>query len=741
MITSLSLAKHATFGLDPVALSGLTKTNFIFGDNGSGKTTISRLIANPSNSDFFACKINWDAKKPLREDAYNKDFVEQNFRQDKELPGVFTLGRETIKTKIRICELEEEIKGLDNKIGRLRGTVEGSDGEGGKRRDLGDLDEKFKDLCWKEKMRFDEDFGYAFKGLRNSSKKFFDHVLSQHKSNTAQVASLEQMKERAETLFDDQQIQWEVIDRFSASALLGYEGRPILAKSISGRDDTSIASLVKILGNSDWVRGGLEFHKTLGNTCPFCQQPTPEDLQRELEEFFDDSYMQALKEIESIIEGYQAAWTALESHLKRLLERELPTLDGDSFVAGCHELTAAANKNLEILRAKGREPSRSQSLTTLQGQLDLLNGMVTEANKKAAAHNQLMANLDKERKTLTSQVWKHIIAVELSPALSYYLEKQERMKKAISCIEEQLNELEGRKQNVRLELQRLERSGTSVVPTIDAMNKMLSTFGFSGFSFRQGNTGSSYKIVREDGKDAKATLSEGEMTFVTFLYFIHSIAGSPSSTDLSVERIVVFDDPVSSLDSGVLFVVSSLIRDIIAKVEMGEGNIKQVFVLTHNIYFHKEVTFSAKGRKGLNMKNATYWILGKPKGNSQIRKYEKNPIRTSYELLWLSAREPHANPHTIQNTYRRILENYFMVLGGYNQDEVINKFRGQERSVCAALFSWINAGSHDSGEDLYTAIDEHAISLFADVFERIFTAMDHKNHYEMMMNGAAGGST
>lgn len=49
--------------------------------------------------------------------------------------------------------------------------------------------------------------------------------------------------------------------------------------------------------------------------------------------------------------------------------------------------------------------------------------------------------------------------------------------------------------------------------------------------------------------------------------------------------------------SNVLFVVSSLLKDVINKVLDGNANIKQVFVLTHNVYFHKELSFMGNGNK------------------------------------------------------------------------------------------------------------------------------------------------
>ncbi|CAH0122830.1 hypothetical protein PAE9249_05442 [Paenibacillus sp. CECT 9249] len=89
------------------------------------------------------------------------------------------------------------------------------------------------------------------------------------------------------------------------------------------------------------------------------------------------------------------------------------------------------------------------------------------------------------------------------------------------------------------------------------------------------------------------TLSEGEKTFVTFLYFMHLLNGSNNRDLITENKVVVIDDPISSLDSNVLFIVSNLILKLIDDIRNNQNNIVQLFVLTHNVYFHKEVTVIA----------------------------------------------------------------------------------------------------------------------------------------------------
>lgn len=282
----------------------------------------------------------------------------------------------------------------------------------------------------------------------------------------------------------------------------------------------------------------------------------------------------------------------------------------------------------------------------------------------------------------------------------------------------------------------MERHTTSIQPTIDGINSLLSSFGFRGFNLAKAASGTSYKLVRSDGSDAKATLSEGERSFVTFLYFYHLLKGSDSDSGMTTDRIVVFDDPVSSLDSDILFIVGSLIKGIFDEVRAGTGHIKQIFVLTHNIYFHKEVTYNRRRPNNGVLNDETFWIVRKPGLVSKLDKYPTNPIKTSYELLWAEVRKPERANLAIQNTLRRILENYFKILGGIELDQLCAMFERKEKIICKSLCSWVHDGSHYAHDDLYVSIDDTMVDAYLKVFRAIFDKSEHGAHYKMMMGDA-----
>lgn len=104
-----------------------------------------------------------------------------------------------------------------------------------------------------------------------------------------------------------------------------------------------------------------------------------------------------------------------------------------------------------------------------------------------------------------------------------------------------------------------------------------------------------------------------------------------------------------------MFVVSFLIKEEIKKIKRGESNILQLILLTHNVYFHKEVSF-IDGRTGKN-KDTWFWILRKNNNRTTIQCFEQeNPIQGSYELLWNELRnKDKISIITLQNTMEEFM--------------------------------------------------------------------------------------
>lgn len=732
MIESITISNVATFATPPEALSDLSQFNFLFGSNGTGKTTVSRVIADETK--FPTCKVTWKAGTKLQPLVYNHDFVERNFNQSAELKGVFTLGEKQLDTLAKIATAKAELDALTARIETLTMGLQGADGAGGKQGDLATLEAGLKEKCWAQKQTHDAKLLGGFEGFRNSSERFKAKVLQEQASNSATLLTLAELEKKAESVFGPAPTTEASIPAVDTAKLLGYETNPILKKRVIGKEDVDIAAMINKIGNSDWVREGRAFYDVNEGSCPFCQQSTSAAFARSLNEYFDETFVADSKAIDDLATNYDAEAVRIQQQLASIIGAPSKFLDVEKLKAEKELFDAKFALNNQRLAGKKKEASQVVELESLGNVLAAIKTLIDTASSQVAAHNKMVANIATERATLTAQVWRFVLE-ELKADLAAFKTAKVGLDKAINAMTNQITAAKTDKEKKAAEILELEKQTTSIQPTIDGINSLLLSFGFQGFKLAKAASGNAYKLVRSDGSDAKTTLSEGEKTFVTFLYFYHLLKGSESETGMTTDRVVVFDDPVSSLDSDILFIVGSLIKGLFDEVRAGTGHIKQIFVLTHNVYFHKEVAYNSK-RKDVAMNEETFWIVRKPGLVSKLDKCPTNPIKTSYELLWAEVRKPERSNLAIQNTLRRILENYFKILGGIEFDDLCAMFDGKERLICKSLCSWVHDGSHYAHDDLYVSIDDGMVGSYLKVFRAIFDKSKHGAHYKMMMGDA-----
>ncbi|MEQ9998453.1 AAA family ATPase [Pectobacterium versatile] len=148
MITSINIQNIATY-TRPSILNDLRKINFIFGANGTGKTTISRVIEQATGHEHCFCQ--WTGGTPLEVMVYNKDFVDRNFNQENTIKGIFTLGDNQVEAEKEIAKLKPELEKLDKDINKLNIQLEGENQSGGKKKEVIELENSLQNQCWKMK--------------------------------------------------------------------------------------------------------------------------------------------------------------------------------------------------------------------------------------------------------------------------------------------------------------------------------------------------------------------------------------------------------------------------------------------------------------------------------------------------------------------------------------------------------------------------------------------------------------
>lgn len=332
------------------------------------------------------------------------------------------------------------------------------------------------------------------------------------------------------------------------------------------------------------------------------------------------------------------------------------------------------SKNKAEMLIKEKEPGRIILLTETAATINSTNQLVIDGNAAITKHNEMVDNYTSEKNALVADIWAFLMD-ENEALIAGYLndidtvaKAKKGIQKGIDVCKQQLNDLDGK-------IAEAGKNITSVQPTVDEINRSLKSYGFTNFKIvpspAQPNA---YQIQRMDGTLATNTLSEGEETFISFLYFLQFAKGSVDVAKVSNRKVLVLDDPICSLDSTVLYIVSSLVKGLIKDVREGNSDVEQIFILTHNVFFHKETAFIDRRTEVCN--DIHFWIISKDNNISSIKAYERNnPIKTSYELLWEELKSnTNASLITTQNIMRRILENYFSILGRSKDDTIVDSF-------------------------------------------------------------------
>mgnify|MGYP000843898122 CR=1 FL=1 len=727
MIDKIYIKNVATF--EDEIIAGLKKVNFVYGSNGSGKTTISNIIQSPLN--YAECQLDWVGDFPIPTLVYNKSFKERNFGAG-QIPGVFTLGDAT-KEEIEIIENKRKLLEVTNEKGlQKKKNIETQ------QKTLEDLRSQFREDVWITiKQKYESTFKDAFIGCLNSKVNFSTKLIDEFYNNHRTSTVFDSLKERAQTLFGRVPSRINPISVINSVNIIDIEQYPIWKKKVLGKADIEISPLIQHLNISDWVNQGRNYIQEDSDICPFCQKKTiDDDFKKQIEDYFSESYTADINTIKILYDEYVTRCQNLKNELQAIIDKEKNNQDSKLNIQAIESILKTLNHifiaNKEIVKSKIAEPSRSLILESTKESTETIQNIIEQCNLEIEKHNKLVANFQNEKSELIADIWKYVID-ENTIFLNSFTKKEKGLIKGIEKLQSEKDTLLTEYKNIEKEIVEANKKVTSIQSSVDEINRILSAYGFTNFTIVPVE-GNYYQIQRTNGELANDTLSEGEITFITFLYFMRLVRGGTSPEKANENKVIVIDDPISSLDSTILFVVGSLIKEEIKKLKNDTGNIKQIIILTHNIYFHKEASFIDGRTKANN--NTYYWIVRKNNNKSHVQCYEtENPIRGSYELLWDELKNKDSlSIITIQNTMRRIYETYFKILGKYKDDDILAKITDvQEKEICRSLLCWINDGSHCVPDDLHIIQHDDILERYCSVFRKIFDVMGHIEHYNMMM--------
>ena len=228
-------------------------------------------------------------------------------------------------------------------------------------------------------------------------------------SNTAKLVPIDELKQRALTVFAKGLEQVQTLPVIDAAALIGLEQTPVLTKKVVGKEDIDIAGLIRRLGNSDWVKQGLGYISGGGAQCPFCQQDIDAELFAKLNAYFDETYLGDIAAIDKARDAYETYAGDVIRRLEDLLASGSGHIDAVALRADVDRLAARIELNKRQLERKRKEPSVSVALDGLADLVAPIADAIAKANASISTHNSLVSNLAAERVTLVAEIWKCLL--------------------------------------------------------------------------------------------------------------------------------------------------------------------------------------------------------------------------------------------------------------------------------------------------------------------------------------------
>lgn len=640
--------------------------NLIYGWNGTGKTTLSRLFRNleyrqipeqgevvlqvdgnsAHNSDFTDIGI------PIR--VFNRDFIAENVFpvEGGDIPPVFVLGATSVEKQKKVEILSDQLATARLNLDSARIANERADRE-------------FDQFCVdrakfvKEKLRSSGQNKYNNYNKTNYSvdaQKFIENFDAFRALTTQEHQRLMTLLHSA-PMSKVSAISYSLPDFHSITATVSeiLKGTVVSSAVEELKDDPALSS---------WVQQGLRLHVDRDvENCQFCEQQLPRNRLQKLEAHFNTAFERFIERIDQEI-------GVLEEHRtdsKKILEQQTPRTAflfvdfQDEFKSAKADLIKAIglaegflSDALQILENKRQHPFEQVRSSLKAPSMDI--HVIEKINLVIEKHNSACDDFETRAQKVRDRLACDMIASELEQFESLRDAKNDR-----AC---DLRAYQTEIQRLSSEISKLEQEIVEHRRPAEELNIDLRAYlGHSELCLEVKETG--YELTRSG--QAVESLSEGETTAIALLYFLKSL--QDKSFEIA-KGVVLLDDPVSSLDANALFLAFGFIRE-------RTKDAGQLFILTHNFSLFRQVRnwfrhLKNQGKKDIQQRPARFFMV-----NSVARDGARSSVierldplleqfESEYQFLFSrvyrasTLSEPQILEHSyfLPNIARRLLESF-----------------------------------------------------------------------------------
>lgn len=721
MISKIVLNGVASYKKEAV-LDTDKKVNLLYGLNGTGKSTFSEFLYDQTGARFSQCSI-----EGLEENdtvlVYNRKFVQDTFYEPEGIHGIFTLSKGNADAQKVIDTTSAEVKKLTEQKRKIEEKKTKNE-----QKHLGEIEE-YKKQVWKIKTEYtggDRVLEFCLDGLKGNKDTLFKHIISLEKPEGELDYSVDDLKKEA------QQLQGEAQSRQLLSKVLinveDIEQSELLSKVIVGNKNSSVASLIETLGNSDWVNTGIKYVHIDGEkgVCPFCQQKTiTQNFLEQINAYFDESYNRDKSQIEQMISRYDAEIKKATDFFNAIKDDSFLEKNKAEIESLSANLISVLEHNLNTLREKAKTPGIQVSLQPINEIIESINSIIKNANNEITLYNQRIADIKGSKSKIRDSFWC-LMRKEYNSVIELYAANEKAYEQSVKNAQKELQTKTSEINTNTALIEENRKKTVNIDEAVENIKNGLIDIGITDFTIEKYSEEEAlYRLKREDlDEDVFKTLSEGEKMVISFLYFIELCKGESTAEKASNKKIVVIDDPISSLSHIYVFNIGRLIHNEFLRTKKYD----QLFILTHSLYFFYELTnTNHKERK----ETQKLFRICKNTESSYFEDMKYEDIQNDYQAYWHIIKDEKQSPALIANCMRNVMEYFFNFVEKQDFAQVFQRPELQENRYMA-FNRYMNRESHSKGQNIFD-IKEFNYDSFREAFKKVFETEGYIDHYNKMI--------
>ncbi|WQU43147.1 AAA family ATPase [Helicobacter pylori] len=646
-------------GLDMIEMDEFKHYNIIFGNNGCGKTSLTRafellipknkhiekyrtISADKSPSIEFECEDrsytiepNGDIRvPPFKVEIYNSDFLHNNAPLNSEF-GLKKLDDGTIILEGSV--LGEETKEI-NQLKDFREKVEK------RQKKIKDENDTENTLIAKQESEIKK-YGKEIEKIRKKmTSKTIQIALDEIGISNFYKVSKDKFKYQEDALTDlakDFNDLNEAMKKFDGlkEMELPKDYQTIKDKleflfsfnidKEAGQVSEKIKEHISKVGR-EFIEKGIKLQKEMpDNACPFCTQKIPNEIIQEYTSYFNKSvetFNQRSLEMSGTLKNILDQWNIKE--ILQSFEKFEPFMKKD-FSKNKESLEKALEQIKVLLEKLQKEVDKKEGAKNKEEfqKIDKKLLEIQENIQKHVNETRKILNEKKKQKEKLEKLKTDLKEARIKKAKhdSYDWQKSKReAERKLSVLNRGYERLNCLLEKIDNKLKRLNEQKR---PDIEAINSYLKALNLPKYSLDK-----DYRIVLNsdalENSKAEMILSDGEKTTLAFAYFLARLKSFYKKEDLK-NLVVVIDDPISSLDEQRIYNTSYIVAKINQELEgeaLKDEDKAQVFVLTHNHTFMARL---------INMvgKHARYFQL--ERNQNQLKIVCKNEVVGYFDTFYL----------------------------------------------------------------------------------------------------------